>query len=210
MFEAKFRLRHKGCWTCGLSRFRSEFHTHITVSLTKNFIQDIVEVSLAKGDRVADIKEYFEKCKVISKWSVLEETDRKLIVQIFLDMSKARSVVHTILKNKCFVPKKVSLAGGEEIWTIAAPRKEFIKNALDEIRKLGEFKLLYIKKSAFDGFNFSRQQEMVLKSAISYGYYSWPRKVSAQDLAKKLGLNKATVLEHLRKAEIKIMGREFA
>lgn len=74
---------------------------------------------------------------------------------------------------------------------------------------MGALELLYVKKSTFDGFNLSDQQEMVLKYAVSRGYYNWPRKISAQDLAKKLGLNKATLLEHLRKAEIKVMNREF-
>ncbi|MCK5333197.1 MAG: helix-turn-helix domain-containing protein, partial [Candidatus Aenigmarchaeota archaeon] len=37
----------------------------------------------------------------------------------------------------------------------------------------------------------------------------WPRKISAQELAIKLKLKKSTVLEHLRKAEIKVVDRDF-
>ncbi len=208
MFEAKFRLKHKGCWTGGLSKFKSGFLTHITVSLAKDFVQDITEISLAKGE--ADtIKKYFDKSPIISEWNLLEETEKKLIVQIFTDTTKIKSVVHTILKNNCFVSRKLNLVGGWEIWTIAAPQKSAIKNAIEAIKKLGMFEILYVKKSTFDGFNLSDQQEMVLKYAVARGYYNWPRKISAQDLAKKLGLNKATLLEHLRKAEIKVMDREF-
>ena len=46
MFEAKFKLKHKGCWTQGLRKFKSKFVTHNTVSLTEDFVQDITEVSL--------------------------------------------------------------------------------------------------------------------------------------------------------------------
>ncbi len=46
MFEAKFKLRHKGCWTGGLSRSKSELVTHVTVSLSSDFVQNIAEVSL--------------------------------------------------------------------------------------------------------------------------------------------------------------------
>lgn len=210
MFEAKFQLKHNGCWSGGLSRFKSAFCTHNTVSLSKDFVQDITEISLAQNE-AQEIKAYFDKSSIISKWNVLEETGKKLIVQIFTDTSKIKfkSVVHTILSNNCFVSKKVNLAGGWEIWTIAAPKKESIEAALSAVKELGELKILYVKKSTFDGFNLSEQQEMALKSAIENGYYNWPRKISAQDLAKKLRLNKATLLEHLRKAEIKVMNREF-
>ncbi len=209
MFEAKFKLKHRGCWTGSLAKFKSEFLTHITVSLAKDFVQDITEVSMARGEAEA-IKKYFDKSPIISEWNILEETDKKLIVQVFTDTTKIKSVVHTILKNNCFVSRKVNLVNGWEIWTIAAPEKESIRNALEAIKKLGAFELLCLKKSTFDGFNLSEQQEVVLKYAIARGYYNWPRKISAQDLAKKLGLNKATLLEHLRKAEIKVMNREFS
>ncbi len=215
MFEAKFKLKHNGCWTGGLAKFKSEFLTHITVSLTKEFVQDITEITLAKGkagvSEAGAIKKYFDKSPIIAEWNVLEETEKKLIVQVFTDTSdiKFKSVVHTILKNNCFVSRKVFLSDGWEVWTIAAPEKNAIKNAIEAIKYLGALELLYVKKSTFDGFNMSEQQEMALKYAVARGYYNWPRKISAQDLAKKLGLNKATLLEHLRKAEIKVMNREF-
>ncbi len=209
MFEAKFKLKHNGCWTERLNKFKSEFITHITVSLSKNYIQDITEISLANKNESHEIKEYFKNNKLIKSYNVLEESDKKLLIQIFTDTSKIKSVVHTILKNKCFVSKKIPLVGGWEVWTIAAPKKTAIKNALEEIKKLGVFKLLYVKKSTFDGFNLSEKQERTLKLAITFGYYNWPKKISLQDLAEKLGLSKTTIAEHLRKAEIKVINKEF-
>ena len=132
------------------------------------------------------------------------------MIQIFTDTSKIKSVVHTILKNKCFLFNKVPLVDGWEIWTIAAPKKTAIKHAFDDIEKLGEFKLLHIKKSTFDGFNLSNKQEKILKLAIDLGYYNWPKKISISELAKKLNLSKVTIAEHLRKAEIKVINKEFS
>ena len=209
MFEAKFKLRHKGCWTVGLSRFKSEFVTHVTVSLSSDFVQDVTEVSLASQEEAVLIKEYFDSNGVVVRFNVLEETERKLFLQVFTDTSQIGSVVHTILKNKCFVPKRVPLVDGWEVWCVASPKKEFIKSAIDEIKLLGEFELLYLKRSTFDGFNLSSQQEMVIKAALELGYYRWPRGISVKEIARRLGLNKATVLEHLRKAEIKVISREF-
>lgn len=209
MFEAKFKLKHKGCWTNGLNKFKSQFITHNTVSLTENFVQDITEVSLFSRSEAIKIKNYFKNNKLIKKTEILEENDKKLLIQIFTDTSKIKSIVHTVLMNKCFVSKKVPLVDSWEIWTIAAPRKTAIKNTIEEVKKVGSFKLLYIKKSTLDGFNLSANQEKILNLAISSGYYAWPRKISLQNLAKRLNLSKATLAEHLRKAESKVMNKEF-
>ena len=209
MFEAKFKLKHKGCWTIGLKNFKSEFLTHNTISLNKDFGQDITEVSLASKKEAREIKKYFKNHKLIKKAEILQETDTKLLIQIFTDTSKIKSIVHKILKNKCFLFNKVPLVDGYEIWTIAAPKKTAIKHALQDIEKLGNFKLLHIKKSSFDGFNLSNNQEKIIKLALNLGYYNWPRKISINELAKKLNLSKVTVAEHLRKAEIKIVNRDF-
>jgi predicted DNA binding protein len=47
-------------------------------------------------------------------------------------------------------------------------------------------------------FNFAREQ----------GYYSWPREVTVQELASQFDLAKTTMLEHLRKAEAKLLSPE--
>ena len=209
MFEAKFKLKHKGCWTCGLTKFKSNFYTHITLSVENDSIQDVVEITISPKDSISEIKKYFENQKIISKWRIIEETNEKLMLQIFTDTTKIKSVVRSIVKNNCFVSKKIIIKDEYEIWTIAACKKEHIKNAIEQISKMGDFKILYVKKSTFDGLNISKKQEYVLKTAIDLGYYCWPRKISAEKLAHKLKLNKSTVIEHLRKAENKMMIRNF-
>jgi predicted DNA binding protein len=52
----------------------------------------------------------------------------------------------------------------------------------------------------------SARQREVFELARARGYYEWPRAVSATDLAEEVGVAKATVLEHLRKAEAKLLG----
>jgi hypothetical protein len=47
----------------------------------------------------------------------------------------------------------------------------------------------------------TERQREALTAAQKFGYYQYPRKISTADLAEKLGLTKATLIEHLRKAE---------
>ena len=50
-----------------------------------------------------------------------------------------------------------------------------------------------------------RQRQMLL-TAYALGYYDVPRKISSDDLSRHLNVDKSTIVEHLRKAERKLMG----
>jgi DNA-binding CsgD family transcriptional regulator len=54
-----------------------------------------------------------------------------------------------------------------------------------------------------------RQRQMLL-AAYALGYYDVPRRISSDDLSMHLDLDKSTVVEHLRKAERKLIGAIIA
>jgi len=58
--------------------------------------------------------------------------------------------------------------------------------------------------------NLTGKQRTVLTSAFNHGYYDMPRKISSQELAKKLGLRGSTLIEHRRKAERRLLSRIFS
>jgi hypothetical protein len=47
----------------------------------------------------------------------------------------------------------------------------------------------------------TRRQREALTAALKHGYYEYPRRISTEKLASKMGLTKTTLIEHLRKAE---------
>lgn len=52
----------------------------------------------------------------------------------------------------------------------------------------------------------SKRQREAFRLARTRGYYEYPRRSTARDLAAELGVTKTTFLEHLRKAEEKLLG----
>lgn len=51
------------------------------------------------------------------------------------------------------------------------------------------------------------KQRDILKTAYRNGYFDHPRKIDAGKLAEKTGIHKTTLLEHLHKAEKRLVGR---
>lgn len=92
--------------------------------------------------------------------------------------------------------------------------EENIKKFLEVTKLIGEVVDVIFKRGSYQEHNVlssltERQKEIIL-TAKKNGYYSYPRKTTPEKLAGKLGISKATTLEHLRKAEVRIMSNLLA
>ena len=56
----------------------------------------------------------------------------------------------------------------------------------------------------------TNEQKKILNSAKKFGYYDYPRKITSEELSKRIGVDKEVTLENLRKAEKLIFTRIFA
>ena len=93
----------------------------------------------------------------------------------------------------------------------------------DEIKKLvhyankwgdNSFKILGLTSIDAKGESLlsklTSRQKQILLTGYALGYYDVPRRISSDDLSRHLNVDKSTVVEHLRKAERKLIGSIIA
>lgn len=89
--------------------------------------------------------------------------------------------------------------------------EDSIRKFFEAMKILGEVKNINIQKLEYKGCNIlanlNNDQKKILSSAKKYGYYDYPRKITSEELSKKIGINKDIAIEVLRKAEKSIISK---
>lgn len=84
-----------------------------------------------------------------------------------------------------------------------------LKRVLNLFKIMGTITQISFNDAEYDNhkilFDLTQKEEEVLLTAIHNGYYEYPRKINATELANIIKTSKSTVIEHLRKAENKVM-----
>lgn len=86
---------------------------------------------------------------------------------------------------------------------------EELRRLMGLIDKIGTVKEMHVQPASFHRDDMlasltERQREVVI-AAKRQGYYDYPRRINSEQLAERVGVSKATVVEHLRKAEGRLM-----
>ena len=85
-----------------------------------------------------------------------------------------------------------------------------IKNILEKLKLHGlRYRIVSLTDAKFSPnspLNFlTEKQRRVLIASYKFGYYSLPRKISSEQLAKKINLHKSALATHRRKAELRLI-----
>jgi predicted DNA binding protein len=80
--------------------------------------------------------------------------------------------------------------------------------------KMGNIVNMSFKKAAYQKHDIlsvlTDKQKNILIAANHYGYYDFPKKITSKELSQKVNISKPTLIQHLRKAEGRIMSNILA
>jgi predicted DNA binding protein len=89
-----------------------------------------------------------------------------------------------------------------------------ISKFIEQMKDYGKIQNISIKNAAYDKYDIlsvlTKKQKEILIAAQKYGYYDYPKKITSQSLSKKVNISRATLVQHLRKAEGRILAEIIA
>jgi predicted DNA binding protein len=107
------------------------------------------------------------------------------------------------------------LKSAERVVTSCIGNEEDLRRYVALIKEhFGEIENIHLTKAMYKEHDIlscltNKQKEIVIL-AKRYGYYAYPRKITTEKLAKKMGISRATLTEHLRKAEERLLSHLLA
>ncbi|MFC7203344.1 helix-turn-helix domain-containing protein [Haloferax namakaokahaiae] len=196
----------------------------ILLELTEDFILSEVS-SLADGPVIVT------NCEVLGERDirfVVNAGDKRDEMAARLETSDVVAAVEFVGDDQLLITKRSSGAlpiirenhgrlqrmsqfyGTSRVFDIVVFRRADLKQIIAELRTLGTVELRKLKPFAGPSTRLSPRQAEIIGFALEHGYFDWPRRITVEAIAAEFGLTRPTVLEHLRKAEKKLLSDALA
>lgn len=210
------------CWTCEATEHNPDCKITCTPAEVKDgFITNIAYIQ--SSDPKKDI-DFIKKHSLVKRVEVFILTPKMAMVKI---VSKYNAMaIHVLHKYKSgHVDQTVTHSGTDKIMVLS-PTFNDMKDIIGEMSEHKDYDvklrsktflhepelngLATFKTSGFLEMKVAKgmlteKQFDIFERACNAGYYDTPKKITLDELAVHLGIDKATVAEHLRKAESKLM-----
>lgn len=98
-----------------------------------------------------------------------------------------------------------SVSSQERVYNVLFFDRSDLRSIVAEFREIGEVNVRRLTQFGSDAPRLTDRQREVIEAALREGYFEWPRRIDSEELAAHLEISRATCLEHLRKAEGKLL-----
>lgn len=217
MFEVSFKIRH----ACPYVSF-SQKHPEVRIVEWCNLRTDVLEIGCPDIETFTRIEADLNELLSWRGGRVLKknffERNLQVIVKTCRDSKISPSVSKVLEKNSCLDIPPIVYFGGWEERRVVGFRESDYKKLFQALGDLGQVEILQKKilsdRSIRDSFVISlssvfseltEKQVDALLSALDNGYYQVPKRVTAEEIARKQNVPRTTYEEHVRKAESKIL-----
>ncbi len=195
MFQAELHIRQEK--QCVLSEFARVYDIDFGIEI-EELHDGRVTFVIDLADPRPEFIDFFHDSEQVSHIEQLDD-HHYLITKQSCGAYSAIDCNHGILR------RQTKITTTERIYTVLLFRREDLKAVIDEFRNIGAVTLENITDSAGSDSRLTVRQREVIQHALDAGYFDWPRKTKSEELAEQLGISRATFLEHLRKAESKLL-----
>lgn len=160
---------------------------------------EYIKFVMDAGEHRDDVVEILNQKDAIQSLEYI--SDSQLLVT-----KRSSGVLPIIRNNHGMFQKMNQFEGTHRTFDIVLFDRESLKAIVEGLQELGTVQVERLRPFTGSSSLLSSRQAEALELAYEAGYYDWPRRTDAETLADQLGVGHTTFLEHLRKAEEKIIG----
>lgn len=179
---------------CVLSDVTSRWDTTFTVTKEEVIDDEYIRFVLDAGDHASELRAAFEAAEEVTDVEHVDDT-RLLLTK------RSCGALPVIRRNHGMVHGWDKVNGTKRVFEVVVFRREDLRGIIADLAAVGAVELGRLTAYERPDALVSERQAEVLEAALAAGYYEWPRETSAESLAADLDVTRATLLEHLRKAE---------
>ncbi|GGL63059.1 helix-turn-helix domain-containing protein [Halocalculus aciditolerans] len=223
--QLTLKVWHPGCWSIEVTEDRpGGLLAHAVYRTAEDNVRSLFT---AYGDTTAEVDALVDAIRDSEHTnSVLELEERYgssvstpeaggVARELFVEETPEHSVNDAFVSRGFLHDQPIRIVDGEEFWPVfyRGSRAE-LEATLEEIREERDADIEVTRISSSGPpqgsthrrvDRLSEAQRDAYELARAEGYYSWPRQITVRELAEKQEVSKTTFLEHLRKAESKLL-----
>jgi predicted DNA binding protein len=167
-------------------------------------------------DAIRDSEHAGELSELQERFGRERNAPGNVVREFFLEYDPDDMVCPTLLQHGFVHNAPVRIENGREEWQVCfVNERSEIDAALDRVREQAGAEVTVDSITTSDAAattardqrldTLTAKQRDVFEHAREAGYYEWPRQCDTRELAADLDVSKTTLLEHLRKAEAKLL-----
>ncbi len=220
MWVAKIKLLDENCiWATRCKKFKIYDYQYPLGFYKANGGLSLMLYHFLEGEE-KDVKEYINDVKKDKRVKKIEIKKNVIISLAIEKRTKQKLRTFEALYNEKLIYLKpgINYPDGTEIWEIASFERGDLTKLVNFIEKYYNGRILFLKEIKTPKIfipeimpELTNKQYDSFKIASQQGYYEFPRKTNLHKLARLSNISRPTFEEHLRKAEIKLLGflKEF-
>ena len=214
MWIGHFKVWHENCiYLTNSSKFNVVISMYPLNSYVEGKYRYHTNVNILSGSH-DDIKQFITAIKKDKRCLEFKGSGNVYVSYMRMKLSDYHTTNY--YTPKIFLLKPIIHKDGKEEWYFGAWEREIVSDLYNSFKKFFHVEMLSIKEQDFTDLfiphimpKITEKQKEAIQLAIREGYYDFPRNIHLNELSKITGVSRVTYLEHLRKAECKIIPEMF-
>lgn len=195
MFQATINLQQEK--ECVLSAFAETFDSSFDIAIEELHDQHVTFV-IELEEESEEVTEFFTSSPQVKHFEHLNEGN-------YLVTKDSCGAYSAVDRNHGILRRRNVITANRREYTVLFFRRDDLREMIDDFKRIGEVTLGKVTRFNESAAQLTDRQFEVIKCAFEQGYFEWPRDAGSNEIAKKLGISRATFLEHLRKAQSKLL-----